>query len=281
MSTLDASPAPNPDTDGRVSLLKRPWRVTARMTRTLSAAAALSRRAVHTSGDDFRAKSEIMSDMAKTFCSIHNIKVDVRGTLPPGPCVLVMNHLSWVDPFILGNVGAFQPIAKSEVAGWPAVGAIGRGVGVIFVVRGDVSNGFRVLRRCVRALASGASILNFPEGTTSRGDDVLPFYRGVFGVARIARVPVVPIRLRFETRDFCWVDNEAFLPHFMRFLSRGGERTSIEILDALDPMAFESAEALAHQTREALRRGLQPRLTESTEVEGTGVKPDGRRAREA
>jgi 1-acyl-sn-glycerol-3-phosphate acyltransferase len=77
----------------------------------------------------------------------------------------------------------------------------------------------RAARLCAqwRALEAGVSVLNFPEGTTSRGG-LLPFQLGAFWLARKTGLPLVPIGMEFETPDMCWVDDEAFLPHYGRVL---------------------------------------------------------------
>ncbi|MEO1229741.1 MAG: lysophospholipid acyltransferase family protein [Myxococcota bacterium] len=199
--------------------------------------------------------------MSLRFCDIYDLRISVRGTLPPGPKIVVMNHLGYVDPMLFGALEAYLSIAKSEVARWPGVGDLARALGVLFVVRGDAYSGFRVLREVRRALDAGATVLNFPEGTTSDGRDVLPFHRGVFGVARHAGVPVVPVHLRFSNPDLAWIDDQTFMPHFLKFLGSESEAVELQILGAIEPGAAESAEGLAEHARQALRRVDPARLS--------------------
>ena len=66
----------------------------------------------------------------------------------------------------------------------------------------------------------------FPEGTTSAGDCVLPFKRGIFGVARRLGVPVVPVALRYDSPSDCWIGSENFLSHYVRTV--GGRRSTAD-----------------------------------------------------
>lgn len=210
--------------------------------------------------DDFQRQAELIGVSSKAFCDIHGIRVEARGSMPPGPKVIIMNHLGYIDPMMLGGVTPYLPIAKSEVAGWPLVGSLGRSTGVLFIVRGDAYSGFRVLRRAQRALLAGVPVLNFAEGTTSFGDDLLPFHRGLFGVARHVQAPVVPVNLVFEDRDLAWVGDDPFVPHYLWFMQRPWCSVRIEILEPIHPRGFSSAEDLSDATREAIRAARRPRL---------------------
>jgi 1-acyl-sn-glycerol-3-phosphate acyltransferase len=162
-------------------------------------------------------QAQALASVVREVCAIHAIEVDVKGMFPERPCVLVANHLSYLDPLVILSQVAAAPIAKAEVADWPMIGPAARALGVSFVDRGSMLRRARVLRRAVTALREGVSVLNFPEGTTTRGDTILPFHRGIFGAAMLAEVPVVPLALTYEDRDLAWTDNATFLPHYWRF----------------------------------------------------------------
>src|SRR6185436_14021215 len=101
----------------------------------------------------------------------------------------VANHLSYLDPIVIGAQIPVAPIAKGEVASWPLIGSVASSLNGIFVDRSSVMSRARALRRAHALLRAGVSILNFPEGTTTDGSRLLPFHRGIFGLAQIARVP--------------------------------------------------------------------------------------------
>jgi len=168
----------------------------------------------------------------------------------------VANHVSYADAPVLGGLVPCTVIAKGEVRGWPLVGNGADTLGVIFVRRGDSLSGARALRQAGRALAAGVSVLGFPEGTTSRGDDVLPFRRGLFGVARLLDVPVVPIAIHYTTPEMMWVGDTWFLPHYLRTAMRPSSLVQVRIGRAVSPAAYHSAEDLAHRVRSQVRSML-------------------------
>lgn len=161
-----------------------------------------------------------MAATSRRVCELHRVQVHVEGPLPTqGPTVFVANHLSYLDPLAIVAQSPALAIAKHEVARWPLVGSILERRGVMFVRRGDALSGARTLRRAMAHLDEGHSILAFPEGTTTSGDRVLPFHRGVFGIALRCRVPVVPIAITMAP-ELAWVGDEAFLPHYLRTMRR-------------------------------------------------------------
>jgi 1-acyl-sn-glycerol-3-phosphate acyltransferase len=195
--------------------------------------------------------------MFADLCAAHDWRVRVTGPIPAGPVVLVANHVSYLDPVVLVGLVPALPVGKSEISRWPLIGGVARRHGVLFVDRTDPRSGARVLRRAGRALASGLSVLNFPEGTTSNGEQVLPFRRGIFGLARHARVPVVPVALRFDDPDLAWFGDALFLPHYARLLGRPDTVVRVCFGGALTPERYGGAADLADEARAAVEHMLQ------------------------
>lgn len=158
------------------------------------------------------------------------VDVDVDGAVPRAPCVIVANHLSWLDPVVLGALTPSVPIAKAEVARWPVVGPLCGQLGVLFVERGSASSGARVLRSARRALAEGVSVLGFPEGTTARpAQGLQPFHRGLFGLARLCGVPVVPVTLAYDDDDVCWIGDDGFVGHYLALVQKRVVRARVRV----------------------------------------------------
>jgi 1-acyl-sn-glycerol-3-phosphate acyltransferase len=105
------------------------------------------------------------------------------------------------------------PIAKAEVAAWPCIGTLARRLGAIFVQREDTMSAARALLSARQRLAAGVSVLNFPEGTTTR-HELLPFRRGIFGLAMRLGVPIVPLAMSFDVPALCWVDDDSLIVHY-------------------------------------------------------------------
>jgi len=191
-------------------------------------------------------------DAARVMRALHRIDVVTHGRVPEGPVVFAANHVGYFDPIVLGSIAPFLSLAKSEVRGWPVIGPRLRELGVLFVDRGEPCSGARALRAMFRALRLGTSVLNFPEGTTTDGGVVLPFHRGVFGVARRARVPVVPVRIAYDDPRVAWVGDATFVPHYVAVMGRGRIRARVAFGDAIAHDACSSARALADAARAAV-----------------------------
>jgi lyso-ornithine lipid O-acyltransferase len=215
--------------------------------RALSATREASRRPAR----DPKSKARALRRLALDVCAAHAIRPRLNGRLPSRPVILVANHLSYVDPIVIASIVPCAPIAKGEIAHWPLIGDAIRELGVLFVRRGDAGHGARTLRRALRLLQAGVSILNFPEGTTSDGP-VGAFRRGIFGLARLARVPVLPLGIRFDSKKLCWTGGALFLPHYLKTAARAASAVRIEVGQVLDPTRYAHAEALACDARRSV-----------------------------
>ena len=122
--------------------------------------------------------------------------------LPPGPCVIVANHASYVDGLLLKGFlpPRFSFVIKGEMRRIPLVHFLLRRAGAHFVERAGDSAAARDLRAFVRAARKGTALGFFPEGTFVAAPGMLPFKPGAFLVAIKARLPVVPIAIRGTRR---------------------------------------------------------------------------------
>jgi 1-acyl-sn-glycerol-3-phosphate acyltransferase len=210
-------------------------------------------------------RADVLHEATRKLVASHGIRSRVTGELPKGPCVIVANHLSYIDPIVLASLGPCTAVAKIELLSWPLMGRALAEMGVIFVRRGDTGSGAVALRKALRSLRAGVSVVNFPEGTTSAGGDVLPFLRGIFGIARIANVPVVPIALRLVPRDMCWVGDATFLPHYAKLVARSDNAVEMTIGKALSTDG-KTSDALAREAEACLRELLGATESVSSDV---------------
>ena len=114
------------------------------------------------------------------------------------PIVLVANHLSYIDGFVL--VAAlpieFSFVAKVELTDYFTVRMLLSRMDVEFIERFDIERGVADAKRVAQAAARGKSLLFFPEGTFQRMPGLLPFHMGAFVTAAEAGMPVVPVTIR-------------------------------------------------------------------------------------
>jgi 1-acyl-sn-glycerol-3-phosphate acyltransferase len=131
------------------------------------------------------------------------VRLEVEGVLAVGsaPLLLVANHVSWLDPFLINAIRPVRFIAKSEVARWPVIGWLAARAGTLFVIRSQRHHTAQINQRVVAAMQEGAVFAVFPEGTTTDGSVVLPFHASLLQPAFESRALLVPIALRYPRAD--------------------------------------------------------------------------------
>jgi 1-acyl-sn-glycerol-3-phosphate acyltransferase len=119
------------------------------------------------------------------------------GFRPPNPrlpYVVVSNHESYADIFLLSHLPwEMKWLSKDTIFRIPVMGWMMRMALDVPVRRGDATSGRDALELCRDRLSKKVSVMIFPEGTRSRGDDLLPFKDGAFRLAVEAGVPILPI----------------------------------------------------------------------------------------
>jgi len=124
------------------------------------------------------------------------IKIEVEGLdylKCPGPCLIVLNHLSLID---LPLLSIFFPRR-----GWAVVadnyrnhllfGPILRLIGVIFVKRGEVDR--RAIRKILEVLKNGGAVGIHPEGTRSKTGQMQKAKDGIAYLAYHSRATIIPV----------------------------------------------------------------------------------------
>ncbi|HSH13475.1 MAG TPA: AMP-binding protein [Desulfurivibrionaceae bacterium] len=128
------------------------------------------------------------------------IKVEGLGNLPgPGvPCVLAVNHASYLDALILAGAlpYPFAFVAKAELRGHRLLRWLLPRLGVVFVERFAKEKGAEDSQRLGALAGSGRSLLFFVEGTFMRMPGLLPFRLGAFETAIQGGRPMVPVAIR-------------------------------------------------------------------------------------
>ncbi len=129
------------------------------------------------------------------------VTVEVRGLerLPIGQrTVLMANHQSHADVVALLVALPEIPVflAKRELRRVPLFGRAMQDCGHIFIDRGRQQQSRRTIDDAASQLRAGHPLLVFPEGTRGRRDEVAPFKKGGFHLARQADVAIVPIGIR-------------------------------------------------------------------------------------
>ena len=110
-----------------------------------------------------------------------------------GPLILAANHVSYLDPVIVG-ISVKRPIifiAKKEVFDIPILSFILRKLGVIPVDKKNINPAS--VKKIITLLKKGHIIGIFPEGTRSLNGQLLKLNSGMIKIALQTNAPIIPI----------------------------------------------------------------------------------------
>lgn len=115
--------------------------------------------------------------------------------------LIVANHVSWLDIFVINAMQPCRFVAKADIRSWPLIGWLCDKTGTIFIARGKLRDVRRIFEGLVKSLHAGEHVAFFPEGTTAPQGTLLPFHANLFEAAIDAAVPVQPYALRYAGAD--------------------------------------------------------------------------------
>ncbi len=146
-------------------------------------------------------RRRILQSWSAGLLDILNVRVDIEAddplrTLRHG--LIVTNHISWLDVFVLNAVVPMRFVAKSEVRRWPIIGWLCERAQTLFLDRGKARAAARINVHMVELLQQGECLAVFPEGTTTDGAQVAHFHSSLLQPAIDAGAQVHPVAIRYQ-----------------------------------------------------------------------------------
>ena len=140
------------------------------------------------------------------------VKIIGKENIPQGGVIIACNHISNLDPFILGY-SFYAPgisfLAKEELFKTRWRNLIFRGMGAFPVKRDTADLGS--IRESLRRLKKGCRLIMFPEGTRGSGSRAKQAQPGIGFVALKSQIPVCPVFMK---------DSDKALPNGARWFRR-------------------------------------------------------------
>ena len=186
---------------------------------------------------------------------IFGLRISVRGNIDPArPLMLISNHTTYLDVFVLGKLVPLSFMPKKEVRSWPVIGFFCVLSDCIFVERRP-SEMTAATEEVRKRLANGKVVCLFPEGTTSDGYTMKPFKSGFLSLAETLQLPVQPASIVYthigrepmspaRSEEVAWVGDATFFGHFWHVLTLPYLRIQVELLPARDIAAYGNRKAL-------------------------------------
>jgi lyso-ornithine lipid O-acyltransferase len=202
-----------------------------------------------------------------------SMRVSASGPLPDSGLV-VSNHLSYLDILFFSSVMPCIFVSKSEVISWPLFGLLARCGGTIFVERGRGVAIESVSRQIAAALEAGIPVVLFPEGTSTSGQSVLPFFPSLFEAAVRNNSPVFPTAISYETddgceADLCYYGDDTFLPHLLSVLAHRNLHAQIAFPDR--GTIYPDRKSAARESWEQVVADRETLSTRATKVDRTFI----------
>jgi 1-acyl-sn-glycerol-3-phosphate acyltransferase len=163
----------------------------------------------------------------KSFVWISGMEIEVIGVPPKPPFFLVTNHLGYVDIGVLRATVNGIFVAKAEVKDWFLAGRIVYDMGNIFIDRRNRRDIPRAGAEIIRKLSEGEGVIVFPEGTSTKGEDILPFNSSFLEFAAKTDLPVSYASISYRTPEgeppaskmICWWEDITFMAHLFRLFT--------------------------------------------------------------
>ena len=197
-------------------------------------------------------------------CRVEVARDADTGHAPLQHALIVSNHISWLDIFVINALHPCRFVAKAEIRAWPVLGWLVAQAGTVFIARGNRRDLRHIFKGLVDALAQRQRVAFFPEGTTAAQGSLLPFHANLFEAAIDAGVPVQPYALSYVDGKGGWhpaVDYTGaitFVQSFLAILSGPPLRARLACLAPIDAAGTQRRE-LAQAAHDAVKAALRAR----------------------
>lgn len=176
--------------------------------------------------------------------------------------LIVANHVSWLDIVVINHFCATRFVAKAEIGRWPLVGLLVGRAGTIFIERGRRSAVFQVLNKMAWHLKHHDPVGVFPEGTTTTGDELLPFHSNLIQAAVQAQRPVLPIALQYldstgqRAQAVTFIGDTTFMESVWRVCGSPRIRCRVFVLTPVSTNNGQTRRRIADEVRSRISRQL-------------------------
>lgn len=210
---------------------------------------------------------------ARKLLATLRVRVVVRGR-PPAVrgegALIVANHVSWLDVHVLHSLLPSRFVSKAEVRDWPLIGWMAARAGTLYLERARKSDARRVNAEMAALLRDGECLALFPEGTTTDGTRLLPFYPSLLQPAVASGARVWPAVIRYRHPDgrinleAAYHDDISLGQSLMRILAQD---------EILAEVTFLPPIASTGLTRRELARRAEAAIRERLAADEDGSRP--------
>lgn len=202
---------------------------------------------------------------------ISGVRITREGAIDKSrPLMLVANHSSYLDIFVLGSLVPISFTPKLEIRSWPIIGFFCVLADCVFIERRPADMQ-RAQAEMSERLKNGKVLALFPEGTTGDGFSVMPFKSGFLSLVEAHDLPLQPVVMAYthigseplnaaNREKVAWIGEASFADHFWRLLQFPCVRVTVKCYDVERIDSHEDRKALALHSESTIREGLKRTL---------------------
>ena len=174
--------------------------------------------------------------LVASFCvTLRRIFVKKKGfkKIPKEPSLILFNHISDYDPWILFKVmrGRYAFVGKYALRSIPMVKSMASSIGTLYVDNDNPELNHQMVDHAVEYITSkNTSVAIAPEGTRNTSGLLMPFKHGGFNIATRSKCPIV-------LTAFTGMDKA------IRKSSSASCKVTVEVFDIVQPSEYEGKTA--------------------------------------
>ncbi len=185
--------------------------------------------------------SETIQQWMQRVCRIIGLEVNKSGELfQNAPCLIVANHISWLDIIALASSLPSSFISKSELRKWPIIGFLAGNTGTIFINRNNRHELNSTINAITTSIKNGKSVILFPEGTTTNGNSIKRFKSALFQSAIDSNCNIQPITIQYRRNlNFDsiapYINNDNFIFHIIKIMFQAKTKVNLYLNKEIIP----------------------------------------------
>lgn len=139
----------------------------------------------------------LVASWSKSVLYALGVKVEADLSHQTPGALVVANHISWIDIFIISSVMPVAFVSKAEVRQWPVIGWLAAKNDTVFLRRGSRGHAREIGQEISSLLSVQKNVAVFPEGTTTDGTHVQHFHAALIQPALAEGYPVLPLAISY------------------------------------------------------------------------------------
>ena len=185
----------------------------------------------------------------------------VEGKLANTHSLLLANHSSWLDIFVLSSATGCAFVSKAELSRNPVIKWLADQNRTLYIERSDRRALHDQTAAVRKALSGDQPLALFPEATVSSGGRLLPFKPAL--LTAVTPPPpgcaIQPVAIDYGAAmlSLGWAKGEHGVANAIRILGRKGRMTAtVRLLEPLDPSL--DRKAMARAAHDSIAAALAP-----------------------